>query len=83
MIQKGLSKQLVIYWFEGRGKRIANDFTAKMSVLKDSLTLGRTDGALVRYVTPINPGETDADAEARIMRFMAASLGDLPRFVPF
>ncbi|MFM2357178.1 MAG: hypothetical protein RLZZ528_2914 [Pseudomonadota bacterium] len=83
VIQKGLSKQLVYYWFEGRGKRISNDFTAKMSVLKDSLTLGRTDGALVRYVTPIGPEETEADAEARLMRFMTASLADLPRFIPF
>lgn len=83
VIQKGLSKQLVYYWFEGRGKRISNDFSAKMSVLRDSLTLGRTDGALVRYVTPINPGESEADAEARLMRFMAVSLPELPRFVPF
>jgi exosortase D (VPLPA-CTERM-specific) len=83
VIQKGLSKQLVYYWFEGRGKRIANDFEAKLSVLKDSLTMGRTDGALVRYVTAIAPGETEADAEARLMRFMQTSLRPLPRFVPF
>ena len=83
VIQKGLSKQLVIYWFEGRGKRVANDFRAKLSVLSDSLTMGRTDGALVRYVTPIEPGETEADAEARLMRFMRLSLARLPQFVPF
>ncbi len=83
VIQKGLSKQLVIYWFEGRGKRIANDFRAKLSVLNDSLAMGRTDGALVRYVTPIEPGESEADAEARLMRFMRLSLADLPEFVPF
>ncbi len=83
IIQKGLSKQLVYYWFEGRGKRIANDFEAKLSVLKDSLTLGRTDGALVRYVTAIGPEETEADAEARLMRFMKISLKPMPRFVPF
>lgn len=83
IIQKGLSKQLVYYWFEGRGKRISNDFTAKLEVLKDSLTLGRTDGALVRFVTPIGTNESEADAEARIMRFMALALKPLPRFVPF
>lgn len=82
VIQKGTSKQLVYYWFEGRGKRISNDFQAKLSVLKNSLTMGRTDGALVRYVTPINPNETEADAEARIMRFMVQSLKPLPRFIP-
>jgi exosortase D (VPLPA-CTERM-specific) len=83
IIQKGLSKQIVYYWFEGRGKRISNDFEAKMSVLKDSLILGRTDGALVRYVTAIGPDEAESDADARLLRFMALSLKPLPRFVPF
>ncbi|MGL4278798.1 MAG: exosortase-associated EpsI family protein, partial [Albidovulum sp.] len=80
---KGLSKQLVIYWFEGRGKRQSNDFRAKLAVLKDSLLVGRTDGALVRYVTPIGPDETEADAEARLMGFIRLSLEPLPRHVPF
>ncbi len=29
VIQKGLDKQLVYYWFEQRGKRITNDFAAR------------------------------------------------------
>lgn len=83
VIQKGLEQQLVYYWFEGRGKRLSNDMRAKLSVLSDSLTLGRTDGALVRYVTPIGADETEAMAEERLIRFMAESLPALPRFVPF
>lgn len=83
VIQKGLSKQIVYYWFEGRGKRVANDFRAKLSVLSDSLTVGRTDGALVRYVTPIGADETEAEAETRLLGFMRMSLASLPRFVPF
>ncbi len=82
VIQKGLSKQVVYYWFEQRGKRMTNDYLAKASVVWDSLTLGRADGALVRFVTAINPGETEADADARIARFMAEALQDMPRFVP-
>ncbi len=82
VIQKGLSKQLVYYWFEQRGKRMVNDFRAKLSVVYDGLTTGRTDGALIRYVTPIWEGETEADAEARLMRFIGQSLPPLPRFVP-
>ncbi len=82
VIQKGLSKQLVYYWFEQRGKRMTNDFKAKASVLYDSLTLGRTDGALVRFVTPIGPEESEAEAEARLQRLMEALLPRLPRFVP-
>ncbi|WP_171236710.1 VPLPA-CTERM-specific exosortase XrtD [Ruegeria sp. HKCCA6837] len=83
VIQKELSKQLVYYWFEQRGKRMVNDFRAKLSVIQDGFTMGRTDGALVRFVTPIRPGETEADADARLQRFMEPSLNRLPQFVPF
>jgi EpsI family protein len=82
VIQKGVSKQLVYYWFEQRGQRMTNDFTAKMSVVYDSIAKGRTDGAMVRFITPIREDESDADADARLQRFMALSLEDLPRFVP-
>ena len=83
VIQKGVSKQLVYYWFEQRGKRIINDFKAKASVIADSIQMGRTDGALVRFITPIREDETEADAEARLQGFMRESLPKLPRFVPF
>ena len=82
IIQKGLSKQLVYYWFEQRGKRITNDFTAKMSVLQDGLSTGRTDGALVRFVTEIQDGEEEDMADARIQALMAEALPRLPRFIP-
>ena len=83
VIQKGVSRQLVYYWFDQRGRRLVNDFAAKISVLKDSLLLGRSDGALVRFVTPILPGEAEADADKRMQAFMNESLQLLPRFVPF
>jgi EpsI family protein len=82
VIQKGLSRQLVYYWFEQRGRRMTNDFAAKLTVVGDSLVRGRTDGALVRYVTPIMDGEPVEDADSRIQALMADTLPHLPRFVP-
>ncbi|MEP2474128.1 MULTISPECIES: VPLPA-CTERM-specific exosortase XrtD [Rhodobacterales] len=82
VIQKGLSKQLVYYWFEQRGERMTNDFAAKMSVVWDGFTKGRSDGALVRFVTPIRTGETDSVADARIQKLMAGVLQRLPRYIP-
>lgn len=82
VIQKGLSKQLVYYWFEQRGKRMTNDVLAKASVIWDGISLGRTDGALVRYVTPIGTNEQETDADARIQRLMQQNMKSLPRFVP-
>ena len=82
VIQKGLSKQLVYYWFEQRGQRMTNDYAAKASVVYDSLTRGRTDGAMVRFVTAINQGESEAEADARIQKLMKPVLERMKRFVP-
>ena len=61
---------------------MTNDVVAKASVIWDGIALDRTDGALVRYVTPINPNESEADADARLQRLMQKSLPTLPRFIP-
>lgn len=82
IIEKGLSRQLVYYWFEQRGERMTNDFAAKFAVVYDSLTIGRTDGALVRFVTPIGENETPEEADARMQAFMVDVLDRLPRFIP-
>jgi EpsI family protein len=85
VIQKGLEKQLVYYWFEGRGRHMTNDFAAKFYALSDSLTRGRTDGGLVRLITPIGAGATgggEAAADARLQRFLGAGIDRLDRFLP-
>ncbi len=82
IIQKGMVRQLVYYWFEERGRRLTNDYIAKAYTVWDSATIGRTDGAIVRLVTPIGTRESEAEAEARLARFMAESLPLLPRFIP-
>jgi exosortase D (VPLPA-CTERM-specific) len=82
VIQKGLERQLVIYWFEQRGRKLTNDYLAKAMTVWDALTRGRTDGALVRLVTPMAPGESVAAAEDRLASFLDAGLVELPRFIP-
>lgn len=82
IIQKGLSRQLVLYWFEQRGRQMTSGYAAKAVTLWDALTKGRTDGALVRVVTPIPLGETPTEAEERLVRFLGHSLEVLPRYIP-
>ena len=82
VIQKGLERQLVYYWSEQRGRRMADDWAAKLALLSDGITKGRSDGALVRLVTPIVAGEEEATADARLQAFMALILPDLGQYVP-
>jgi EpsI family protein len=82
IIEKSQQRQLVYYWFEQRGKRMTNDVLAKISVIYDGIVHGRTDGALVRFVTYISPDETPAQADARIMEVMRRAMATLPAFIP-
>lgn len=82
IIRKGLSKQLVYYWFEQRGRRLTSDYVSKAVTVLDAMTIGRTDGGLVRLVTPIVGGESERDADDRLKSFMAGLLPILPVFVP-
>lgn len=82
VITKGLERQLVWYWFEGRGRRETSEYLAKLGTVIDMARLGRSDGALIRLVTPILPGEDVAAAAARLTRMLAAAGPVLPRFVP-
>ncbi|WP_209426833.1 VPLPA-CTERM-specific exosortase XrtD [Pararhodobacter sp. SW119] len=82
VIRKGMEEQLVYYWFEQRGRRITNDFVAKMTVVYDSLMIDRTDGAIVRFITPIDPSEPEGAADARLQEFMRQTIPALPRFIP-
>ena len=82
IIQKGESKLLVYYWFEQYGGRSSSDFVAKLALLKNAMIYGRTDGALVRMLTPIQPGESAAMAEARLQDLLVPLMQDLNRHVP-
>lgn len=82
VIEKGVSRQIVYYWFDQRGRRMTNDFAAKFSVVYDSVVTGQQHGALVRFTTAVGQNESEAEADARLQRFMAEALPSLPRFVP-
>jgi EpsI family protein len=82
VIEKGGNKQLVYYWFQGRGRTVTNEYLVKWYLLIDSLTKNRTDGALVRITTPINDGDSREDAERRLHNFLKSLSGRLERYIP-
>jgi exosortase D (VPLPA-CTERM-specific) len=82
IIDHGGVRQVVYYWFEERGRTLANEYWAKWYLLFDAITKNRTDGALVRLTTEIFPGETEGDADRRLLSFMNAALPKLDAYLP-
>jgi EpsI family protein len=80
VIQQDENKQLVFYWYQGRGRVIASEYAGKFWMVADAISRNRTDGALVRLVTPINDNE--ASARARLVRFTQDLFPQLDEIIP-
>lgn len=52
-LQKGSQQQIVLYWFQSRGRFIASEYWQKIYIVIDSITRRRTDGAFVRLIAPL------------------------------
>ena len=52
VVQKGVERQVVLYWYQGRGRVVANDYLNKFWLMVDQARLGRSNAALVRVVSP-------------------------------
>ncbi|WP_428423358.1 VPLPA-CTERM-specific exosortase XrtD [Methylibium sp.] len=82
LIQKGEQRQLVYYWFAQRGRVLTSEFAVKWFILRDSIARHRSDGALMRLVTPVLPSETVARSEQRLIAFLRVAGPRLPAYVP-
>ncbi len=64
LIQKGLDKQVILYWYQDRGRVIASEYVAKGYLIWDAMTKNRTDGALVRISVPVTSTADQAYQQA-------------------
>ncbi len=79
-IAKGLNRQIVLYWYQGRGRVVAGEYANKGWLMFDAARYGRSDGGLVRVIAPVRT--TSADALQEVTAFASALLPQLSRFLP-
>jgi exosortase D (VPLPA-CTERM-specific) len=82
LIQLGDYRQLVYYWFQQRGRVITNEYLVKLYLFWDALTKNRSDGSLVRLVTPVPVDQDIARADERLQAFTRAIVPVLEAYVP-
>jgi EpsI family protein len=81
-IQKGDHKQVVFYWFQQRGRLLTNEYLVKFYLFWDALTKNRTDGALVRLMAVVPPGESEASVDNRLASFTRTVFPILKKYIP-
>jgi EpsI family protein len=82
VIANGGMRQFVIYWYQAHGRSVANEYMAKIYMAADAMRMNRTDGALVRVITPVAPSEDVAEARRRAEGFAMRLTPLLPQFIP-
>src|SRR5678815_1951270 len=80
IIENGGNKQLLIYWYRGRGRNVASEYWGKVYTVIDSVKLRRSDGAMVRVMVPVGASEPAALEAATNLAQTAAKA--LPEFIP-
>jgi EpsI family protein len=82
VIAQGEQRQLVYYWFPQRGRNLTNEYLVKWYIFWDSLTKGRSDGALVRLTTPVLTVNDLEEADRRLQAFVRDLDPKLSYFLP-
>src|SRR5690606_36587773 len=81
VIAKGEARQLVYYWYQTQGRVIASDWRTIAYLTWDRARQQRTDGALVRFTTPIFK-MNEAAADETIFAVAAEMIPLLSTYVP-
>lgn len=80
VIQKGLDRQVVLYWYQSHGRVVASEYWGKIYMVLDAIRINRTDGALVRVTAPIAASQEDAERDA--VAFVRVLFPLLDRYLP-
>lgn len=82
VLELGLSREIVIYWFQSQGRTVASEYWQRLYLIADALRSNRTDGALVRVITGLAPGEQPGSGKQRALDFTKQILPLLGEYIP-
>ena len=81
IIAKGETRALVYYWYQSRGRVIAEDWKKIVYQFWDRATKHRTDGSLVRFTVPVLRGNIE-HADAAFVSLASWIVPMLPEYLP-
>jgi exosortase D (VPLPA-CTERM-specific) len=80
IIVNDTKREVMLYWYQGRGRKVASEYTDKIFTVLDSFTRRRSDGSMVRILIPAGTSETEATQTA--IELSSQISNKLSSFVP-
>ena len=80
-VENGDHREVMVYWYQGRGRSTSNEYIDKLYKIQDSVFMQRSDGAMVRVMTGMIDGDEEK-ANVRALDFAAHVADSLGPFVP-
>jgi EpsI family protein len=75
-------RRIVLYWYWAHDRGVASEYWSKFYLVKDAIRMNRSDGALVRIMADMLPGETPDAAEQRLLPFTSQVFPLLNQYIP-
>jgi EpsI family protein len=81
IVAHGDQRSLVLYWYQSRGRVVADEYKAKFWVVADAMRYNRTDTAIVRVIVDIRDRD-NATAERTGVGFVKAFYPAIREILP-
>jgi EpsI family protein len=81
LVAKGSDRTLVLYWYWAHDRAVASEYWAKIYLVADAVRLNRSDGAMIRVITPLRDETVDA-AQRRLVSFAQELVPHINSYAP-
>ena len=82
LMQQGEQRMLANFWFDQRGRHITSELLNKLYLLRDSLIMHRTDGALIRVEMLLLPNQSVEQGQKILNNFILEIKKNVQDYIP-
>ena len=82
VVQKGGEQQVVLYWFQNRGRIIASEYWEKIYLVTDAVLKQRRDGSFIRIIGQVPKGGDKDKFTQEMVDFANKTVELAAQFIP-
>ena len=82
VVQKGGEQQVVLYWFQNRGRIIASEYWEKIYLVQDAVIKQRRDGSFIRIIGQVPEGGDKEKFMQEMIDFAGQTVDLAAQFIP-